>query len=63
MSVNVASHTRAYGNTYRVPRRGSAGDPFSGYMSGWKERIVDQAREEYRDIILDVMRRLGWGIG
>lgn len=58
----VRAHTRSYGNPYRVGRRGNQSDPFSGYMSGYRERIVEQAGEEYADIILEVMRRNGWPI-
>lgn len=60
---SVQAHSRSYGNPYRVGRRGNQSDPFSGYMSGYRERIVEQAGEEYADIILEVMRRNGWPIG
>lgn len=58
----VQAHSRAYGNPYRVGRRGNSEDPFSGYLSGWKERIMEQAGEEYSDIILQVMERNGWPV-
>lgn len=55
-------HRRQQGNVYRVGRRGGPPDPFSGFMSGYKERIVEQASEEYADIILEIVRRNGWPV-
>ncbi len=60
--MNVSGHTRAYGNPYRVGRRGSSGDPFSGYMAGYRQQIIEQAAEEYADIVIEMVRRNGWPV-
>ena len=58
-----AGGTRPTTNVYRVGRSGSQSDPFSGYLSGMKDTVVEQAAVEYADIILEVVRRNGWPIG
>ena len=61
------AHARAGGgraatNVYRIGRRGTSGDPFGGYLSGARQQIIDQATEDYRDIVIEVCRRNRWPI-
>lgn len=57
-----AGGTRAAANVYRVGRTGGPPDPFTGYLSGVRTQVIDQARREYADIVLQVVRRNGWPI-
>jgi hypothetical protein len=58
-----SGYQRGATNYYRVGRSGNADDPFSGYLSGVRDKVEAQAIEEYADIILEVVRRNGWPIG
>lgn len=61
-STQVSGHTRRQGNIYRIARRGNPSDPFSGWLAGHRESVIDAAKQEYADIILELARRNGWQI-
>lgn len=55
-----AGHGRRQGNVYRVARRGGPPDPFAGYLSGHRDRLVDAAADAYGEILVDSARARGW---
>ena len=61
------AHSRAGGNraptnVYGVARSGNDSDPFSGYLSGMRDKLEKATISEYADIVIEVCRRNGWPI-